>query len=60
MGIDDPLVSVIFQAMKKEKATPNDRRLAIVRAGLIAQMYADDSKLTEKIFGPTLPRVQTR
>jgi hypothetical protein len=51
MIIGDRLLASIFDAIKKEKASPADRRMAVVRAGLVAQMYADDHSLTDNIFG---------
>jgi hypothetical protein len=32
----DSLVNAIFEAVKNESASPEERRLAVVRAGLIA------------------------
>jgi hypothetical protein len=48
---EDKLVGVIFEAVKAERANPEERRLAVVRAGLIAQIYGPLDSTTEKIFG---------
>jgi hypothetical protein len=47
----DALVNSIFEAARKESGTAEDRRIAIVRAGLIAQAYCG-SPLVEDVFGP--------
>jgi hypothetical protein len=46
----DRLVAAIFDAIAREQASPEERRMAVVRAGAIAQLYMGDV-LTEMIFG---------
>lgn len=50
----DSQVKLIFDAVKE--LPQHERRLAIVRAGAIAQIYAssDEAMFTE-VFGPTSP-----
>jgi hypothetical protein len=50
--MDDKLVSAIFDAIKKEKASPVERRFAVIRAGQIAQAYLGvHEELLESVFG---------
>jgi hypothetical protein len=47
----DPLVDAIFAAIKQEQCSPGERRLALVRAGLIAQAYQfQDEVLMDSVF----------
>lgn len=41
----DVLVETIFDALNKRKESPEDKRCAMARAGLIAQAYALDANL---------------
>jgi hypothetical protein len=45
------LVDVVFSAIRKADATPQQRKSAVIRAGLIAQAY-NDSDCIEEIFSP--------
>jgi hypothetical protein len=47
----DRLTTVIFEAVKREPATAEERRRAIVRAGLIAQAYICELELTNAVLG---------
>lgn len=48
----DKLVESLFAAVRRSDATPEERRLALVRAGLIAQAYNfSEPELMESIFG---------
>jgi hypothetical protein len=46
----DILVNTIFDAIRKTEASPDERRIAVIRAGLIAQTYAEGDTLTEQVF----------
>lgn len=50
---NDHLVSKIFDAVNKVSVSREEKRRAIIRAGLIAQAYnvADEATL-ESVFGP--------
>jgi len=41
----DVLVKAIFETVNQHKASPEDKRSAIARAGLIAQAYVVDAGL---------------
>jgi hypothetical protein len=45
----DPLVNAIFAAINRRQGTPEERRMALVRAGIIAQAYQGDS-LVDSVF----------
>jgi hypothetical protein len=48
----DALVNAILAAVNREQASPEERRMAIVRAGIIAQSYQGDS-LVDVVFAST-------
>ena len=49
---NDKLVKAVFEALKQETASPEDRRIAICRAGQIAQAYMGaNDELLESVFG---------
>ncbi len=48
----DPLVSAIFAAINREQGSPEERRMACVRAGVIAQAYQGDL-LVDTLFAST-------
>jgi hypothetical protein len=48
---DDKLLCVILDSIRREQASPEERRLALVRAGLIAQAYGPLDSITEAVFG---------
>jgi hypothetical protein len=51
----DSLVQKIFEAAKRESASAAECRMALTRAGQIAQAYAyADSDLLGSVFGSTL------
>jgi hypothetical protein len=52
----DVLVEAIFEAVSRIEASPEGRRLAVVRAGVIAQAYQGDA-LTEEVFGSCADQV---
>jgi hypothetical protein len=43
------LVNLIFDATRKAEATPQQRKSAVIRAGLVAQAY-NDSDCIEEMF----------
>ena len=45
------LVDMVFTAIRKADATPQQRKSAVIRAGLIAQAY-NDSDCIEEVFSP--------
>jgi len=48
----DVLVNAIFDAVSKMDASPDDRRLAIIRASQIAQAYNGECEsLIASVFG---------
>ncbi len=47
---NDRVVAAIFEAVACIDVSPEQRRIAVVRAGLIAQAYQGDS-LAEDVFG---------
>jgi hypothetical protein len=54
---NDGLVTVIFDALKKEAVSPQDRRHAIIRAGQIAEAYLGaNAELLESVFGSAANR----
>jgi hypothetical protein len=47
---EDKLVVAIFEAIRREQATPEERRVALVRAGVIAGTYFLGDGLSESVF----------
>lgn len=48
---EDKLVVAVFEAIRREEATPEERRVALVRAGVIAGTYFVGDGLSDTVFG---------
>jgi hypothetical protein len=57
-AVMDSQVNLIFQTLRENIASPRERQAAAIRAGLLAQAYANcDDSILEEVFGLAPERV---